>query len=44
VATQLREHDDREQFMVGIDLILVGITAGWPMQASDDGARVAGSN
>jgi len=23
--TQLREHDDREQFLVGIDLILVGI-------------------
>jgi AcrR family transcriptional regulator len=25
VATQLREHDDREQFLAGIDLILVGI-------------------
>lgn len=23
--TQLREHDDREQFLAGIDLILVGI-------------------
>lgn len=23
--TQLREHDDREQFLVSIDLILVGI-------------------
>ena len=26
VATQLREHDDREQFLAGIDLILAGIT------------------
>jgi AcrR family transcriptional regulator len=25
MATQLREHDDREQFLAGIDLILVGI-------------------
>jgi hypothetical protein len=23
--THLREHDDREQFLAGIDLILVGI-------------------
>ncbi len=27
VATQLREHDDREQFLAGIDFILAGITA-----------------
>ena len=27
VATQLPEHDDREQFLAGIDLILVGIGA-----------------
>ena len=27
VATQMREHDDREQFLVGIDLILAGIEA-----------------
>jgi AcrR family transcriptional regulator len=27
MATQLREHDDREQFLAGIDLILAGITA-----------------
>jgi AcrR family transcriptional regulator len=27
VAAQLPEHDDREQFLVGIDLILAGITA-----------------
>lgn len=27
VATQLREHDDREQFLTGVDLILVGIAA-----------------
>jgi hypothetical protein len=26
VAPQLREHDDREQFLVGINLILAGIT------------------
>ena len=28
VADQMREHDDREQFLDGIDLILAGITAG----------------
>jgi AcrR family transcriptional regulator len=27
LATQLREHDDREQFLAGIDLILAGIAA-----------------
>jgi AcrR family transcriptional regulator len=27
MATQLREHDDREQFLAGIDLILAGIAA-----------------
>jgi hypothetical protein len=27
VADQLREHDDREQFLAGIDLVLAGITA-----------------
>jgi AcrR family transcriptional regulator len=27
MAAQLREHDDREQFLAGIDLILAGITA-----------------
>ncbi|MEU1948513.1 TetR family transcriptional regulator [Streptomyces sp. NPDC020125] len=27
VAEQMREHDDREQFLAGIDLILTGITA-----------------
>ena len=26
VATQLPEHDDREQFLAGLDLILAGIT------------------
>lgn len=25
VTTQLREHDDREQFLAGIDLVLAGI-------------------
>jgi AcrR family transcriptional regulator len=28
-ATQLRGHDDREQFLAGIDLILVGISTVW---------------
>ena len=27
VAGQMREHDDREQFLAGVDLILAGITA-----------------
>jgi hypothetical protein len=27
MAARLREHDDREQFLAGIDLILAGITA-----------------
>lgn len=27
VADQMREHDDREQFLAGIDLVLAGITA-----------------
>jgi hypothetical protein len=27
VATRLREHDDREHFLAGIDLILAGIEA-----------------
>ena len=27
VADQLREHDDREEFLAGIDLILTGVTA-----------------
>ncbi|MCA1219235.1 TetR family transcriptional regulator [Streptomyces sp. 8L] len=27
VANQLRDHDDREQFLAGIDLVLAGITA-----------------
>lgn len=30
VAAQLPEHDDREQFLVGIDLILGGIEAANP--------------
>jgi hypothetical protein len=28
VATQLREHDDREQFLAGIDIFLAGIDSG----------------
>ena len=31
VATQLREHDDREQFLAGITLIRAGITAVHPL-------------
>ncbi|MBI0378590.1 TetR/AcrR family transcriptional regulator C-terminal domain-containing protein, partial [Streptomyces albiflaviniger] len=27
VAAQMRDHDDREQFLAGIDLVLTGITA-----------------
>ena len=27
VADQMREHDDREQFLAGVDLVLTGITA-----------------
>lgn len=30
VANQLREHDDRAEFLAGIDLILAGIAAGSP--------------
>jgi hypothetical protein len=26
-VTQLREHDDREQFLVGVDIFLTGIAA-----------------
>ncbi|MEU6224831.1 TetR family transcriptional regulator [Streptomyces sp. NPDC047042] len=29
VADQLRDHDDREEFLAGIDLILTGITGRW---------------
>jgi hypothetical protein len=27
IAGQLREHDDRDQFLAGVDLILAGIAA-----------------
>jgi AcrR family transcriptional regulator len=30
VASQLREHDDRAEFLAGVDLILAGVTAGSP--------------
>jgi AcrR family transcriptional regulator len=30
VAAQLRDHDDRDQFLAGLDLILAGIEAGLP--------------
>ena len=46
VADQLREHDDREQFLAGIDLILTGITAlqlpSGQESADDDQPEVAG--
>ncbi|MEH0419537.1 TetR/AcrR family transcriptional regulator [Streptomyces sp. B21-083] len=29
VADQLRDHDDREEFLAGIDLVVAGITARW---------------
>ncbi|MGH4031352.1 TetR/AcrR family transcriptional regulator C-terminal domain-containing protein [Actinomycetota bacterium Odt1-20B] len=32
VADQMRDHDDREQFLTGIDLVLTGITALQPGQ------------
>lgn len=34
IADQMREHDDREQFLTGIDLILTGITATSPPAAA----------
>ena len=37
-AAQLREHDDREQFLAGIDLILAGIDAA-NLAGKDDAAR-----
>jgi hypothetical protein len=30
VAAQLREHDDRAEFLAGIDLILTGVAASGP--------------
>ncbi|EDY42627.2 TetR/AcrR family transcriptional regulator [Streptomyces sp. SPB074] len=35
VAGQLREHDDREQFLAGVDLVLAGIAASVPDEAAD---------
>jgi hypothetical protein len=35
VAAELRGHDDREQFLAGVDLILAGITAVHPPRVSD---------
>jgi AcrR family transcriptional regulator len=34
VATQLRKHDDRAEFLAGIDLILAGIAASLPSEKS----------
>ncbi|TQM44612.1 TetR/AcrR family transcriptional regulator [Pseudonocardia cypriaca] len=34
VANQMREHDDREQFLAGIDLVLAGVTALHPPATS----------
>jgi hypothetical protein len=38
VATQLPGHDDREQFLAGIDLILAGITTIRQANRYDNGA------
>jgi len=34
MAAQLRDHDDRDQFLAGIDLLLTGMTSGSPPRAS----------
>jgi AcrR family transcriptional regulator len=40
IAGQMREHEDREQFLAGIDLILAGLTAARPPEAAGgDGHR-----
>jgi AcrR family transcriptional regulator len=39
VANQLREHDDRAEFLAGIDLILAGIAAGLPRPSLSSPAR-----
>jgi AcrR family transcriptional regulator len=39
VAAQTRVHDDREQFLAGIDLILAGITTTLPLPGTPTGAR-----
>lgn len=36
IADQMREHEDREQFLTGIGLILTGITAGRPSGSPGD--------
>ncbi|MDQ0779748.1 AcrR family transcriptional regulator [Streptomyces aurantiacus] len=36
IADQMREHEDRDQFITGIDLILTGIAAGRPPGALDN--------
>ncbi len=33
VGDQMRQHDDREQFLAGVDLVLAGITALHPPSA-----------
>ena len=39
-ATQLREHDDREQFLVGVDIFLAGIAALAQRATTSDGTRL----
>ncbi|MEU1630491.1 TetR/AcrR family transcriptional regulator C-terminal domain-containing protein [Streptomyces sp. NPDC020096] len=41
VAGQMREHDDREQFLAGIDLILAGITTALHLPSGTPGAPPA---
>ncbi|GAA3290188.1 TetR family transcriptional regulator [Streptomyces cinereospinus] len=45
VAEQLPAHDDREQFLAGIDLILAGVTATLPAgtRTGSDGSRASRS-
>lgn len=40
IADQMREHDDREQFLAGIDLVLTGITTLHPPTASGPAGAV----
>lgn len=42
IAEQMRDHDDREQFLTGIDLVLTGITTLHPAPAAEPGERLPG--
>jgi AcrR family transcriptional regulator len=43
VAAQVRDHDDRAQFLAGVDLILTGITAVYPPATRAGEAAAGGS-